>query len=202
MKVQITTADSGFPSDINVNRNPDCIYYSNQRVCISPEAQWSYAKDNDGLCEHSALTVAELIECLPGVYTRTLKTSVDERGTDDMDKCVDFGATKRFAVVAAYLNAWNDFVKEHLHDHDGAGTGFPKYYDVRYGKYVVGKELTAFRKEYPAVRSMFDELPDNRLVKVQFFFCVEDENKPARITSWYEMDNADGFSFEVIRKEV
>ena len=203
MKVQIACADGGFPSDIKVNRNPDCIYYSNQRVCLSPEAQWSYERDNNGLCEHSVFTIAELIECLPGVYTRTLKTAVDEIGTEDgVDMGVHCFATQLFTTIAAYMNAWNDFVKEHLQDHDGA-TGLPKHYDVMYGKYIVGEELAKFRKRYSRVRTTVDELPDGRRVKVQFFYysCRDDEKKDYVNFDYGDIDGAVGFSFELVEKE-
>lgn len=200
MKVQITCADSGFTPDININRNSDCIYYVNQRICLSPEAKWSFEKDNDGLLEHSAFQVAELIECLPGVYTRTLKTAIDECGADPVDMAVNWGAERLFTVIAAYLNAWNDFVKEHSHDHDGV-TGLPKHYDIMYGKYIIGEELTAFKKRYSRIRSMTEELPDGRLVKVQFFFYHSNEDDSSEVTEYYDVDDATGFSFEIVEKE-
>lgn len=100
------------------NDNANCIYYVNHRLMKMP----GYIGANDyGWHEqkNTILEVAELVECLPGVYTRVLKTALDT-SKDLADKAdLDLGivdplsyrdpAYEWLCGIAFLFNSWNAF---------------------------------------------------------------------------------------------
>lgn len=193
MKIQLASHSNAFPFDLHVNRNPECVYYANHRLKLMPDATWVNYEGEDSLDEHSAIEIAELVECLPGVYTRTLKMAIDERDTDLTDMCVTCRALDLFNGIAAYLNVWNEFVCKHKNDHDGAGC-FPIYYSPLYGGYVNGKALSDLRGRCPYGVDTYDNLPDGRVVKVEFFYWT----KQGDIDGYRDLAGYGYFSLEIV----
>ena len=116
------------PGNFYPNANPDCVYYVNQRLMVLPG--YGYASEDH--VENSprlTVNVAEFIECLPGVYTRVLKTEIEfdndmfaYRSNADYDltestrALFDKDPYGKFCGMAFYLNSLNNYVQT---SHDG-----------------------------------------------------------------------------------
>jgi hypothetical protein len=102
------------------NANPDCVYYANHKLMVIPGNGFAYEDEYENY-ERIVVKVAELVECLPGVYTRTLDSEVEFADIhQDADRCglceqnsalYDKRPYAKFCGVAFYLNSLNNFVK-------------------------------------------------------------------------------------------
>ena len=177
MQISLYVSDA-FPADLNINTNKDCIYYTNHRIKMMPDATVFSEdesekkkrvakgdnKDLDGLMPDSAIDVVELVECLPQVYSRVVKTAIDAKESDISDHNVYDGATDSFARIAAYLNAFNAFFKKA----SATAKALTATYSLHHGRFI--DEEIAARMRVPAKHDHKDEdyLPDGRKIAITF----------------------------------
>lgn len=185
------------PGEYFPNANPDCVYYANQRLMVIPG--YSIVADDDiGNYDRLVVAVAELVECLPDVYTRTISTKVefdeelrmrDWYGLDEVTNSLfEKNPYGSFCGIAFYLNSRNNYVQT-------CGDGKPRLYS-RFEPLNKSVSENDFDKSRVEIETLKDPL--GREIKRTLYYHEWRMVAGSRVFDWEYLD---AVKFEVVGGE-